>query len=318
MSKRKAFTLIELLVVVAIIALLISILLPSLSRAREITKRAVCASNVRGIGQGMKVYANDNSDWYPITLHAEPPSDTENSTGVEFIGHMSDQMTEPIEHGSTIGLDSATVHPSRALFMLVIDSTCSPGQFICPSSSDNEDNLRNLGDDDHACQLGVDRFDFRGYPYVSYGSQLPFGDKGKPSESLDNRMVLLADKGPFFQAGFPLDDGARTPDAGKTSPYPFPPGETLVIEGASTATDLLQLDNDKWKPYNSSIHSQEGQNCLFQDGHAKFKKKPIEGVNFDNIYTIQSSTDDLEDSLLGEVPNDFLGPMLETDSVIVP
>ena len=68
MARRKAFTLIELLVVVAIIALLISILLPSLSRAREITKRAVCASNARRIGQSMKVYSNDNADWYQSLL----------------------------------------------------------------------------------------------------------------------------------------------------------------------------------------------------------------------------------------------------------
>ena len=66
MKRREAFTLIELLVVVAIIALLISILLPSLSRARELAKRAVCASNQRGLGQGEAIYANENQNSFPI------------------------------------------------------------------------------------------------------------------------------------------------------------------------------------------------------------------------------------------------------------
>lgn len=59
--KKNGFTLIELLVVVAIIALLISILLPSLSSAREQGKKAVCLSNLRGIGLATNQYANEDT-----------------------------------------------------------------------------------------------------------------------------------------------------------------------------------------------------------------------------------------------------------------
>lgn len=55
-----AFTLIEVLVVVAIIALLISILLPSLSRAKEMSRRAVCASRLHNIGLGVTEYGMSN------------------------------------------------------------------------------------------------------------------------------------------------------------------------------------------------------------------------------------------------------------------
>lgn len=60
--RRNAFTLIELLVVIAIIALLLALLMPSLSRARESARRAVCGSNLRGILQAVHLYANDNKD----------------------------------------------------------------------------------------------------------------------------------------------------------------------------------------------------------------------------------------------------------------
>src|ERR1043165_4196380 len=64
-SSLRAFTLIELLVVVAIIALLIAILLPSLGKARELSNRSVCAANLKGIIQSCSIYGNDQQDAYP-------------------------------------------------------------------------------------------------------------------------------------------------------------------------------------------------------------------------------------------------------------
>lgn len=61
------FTLIELLVVVAIIALLISILLPALSRAKEQAKITKCIANLRSIGQAMHMYFDDANEWFPFS-----------------------------------------------------------------------------------------------------------------------------------------------------------------------------------------------------------------------------------------------------------
>ena len=59
-SPRYAFTLVELLVVIGIIALLIAILLPALTRAREVANRAACMSNLRQIGQAAVMFANEH------------------------------------------------------------------------------------------------------------------------------------------------------------------------------------------------------------------------------------------------------------------
>jgi prepilin-type N-terminal cleavage/methylation domain-containing protein/prepilin-type processing-associated H-X9-DG protein len=65
--RQRAFTLVELLVVIGIIALLMSILLPTLNKARESAKRVQCQSNLRQIGQAMIMYANANKGGLPYT-----------------------------------------------------------------------------------------------------------------------------------------------------------------------------------------------------------------------------------------------------------
>jgi prepilin-type N-terminal cleavage/methylation domain-containing protein/prepilin-type processing-associated H-X9-DG protein len=64
-SQRTGFTLIELLVVVAIIALLISILLPSLQRARAQARQVICNTHLMSMGKTSRLYAADNKDFIP-------------------------------------------------------------------------------------------------------------------------------------------------------------------------------------------------------------------------------------------------------------
>ncbi|MCK4624614.1 MAG: prepilin-type N-terminal cleavage/methylation domain-containing protein [Phycisphaerae bacterium] len=65
--KSRAFTLVELLVVIAILTLLISILMPSLSKARERARMAVCKINLKGLGTAFGEYVGANNQWYPAS-----------------------------------------------------------------------------------------------------------------------------------------------------------------------------------------------------------------------------------------------------------
>lgn len=97
MCKRSAFTLVELLVVIGIIALLISILLPSLNKARKSAQRVQCASNIRQMTMSLLHYANNNRGIFP--------------TGT-YIGAMllGDRLSSPAEVWDTYGLNRGIVY----------------------------------------------------------------------------------------------------------------------------------------------------------------------------------------------------------------
>jgi hypothetical protein len=292
-----------------IAAMLIGIILSPRPVSRQIVKRAYCASNLRGIGQGMKVYANDNNGWFPTAPFEDVESGQGSAMAVSFVGQIGANFMKQ----STPDMES-NVHPSRSMFMLVLDGSCTLKQFNCPNSGDVEDDLGfKAGPMKRATDRGVDRFDFRGYKNLSYGYQLPFGPHAKPSEKLDSRMAIMADKGPFFEAGTPTATG-QEPDRPVAS---TPPGTAIALPGLTSANALLQASPSVWRPYNSRSHGGEGQNVLFKDGHVEFLKRPIVGVDNDNIYTQQAGFT-REAILLGRSPQDLQGPLTETDSIIVP
>ncbi len=92
---QRGFTLIELLVVVAIIALLISILLPSLAKAREQAKKVKCMSNLKQVGTAMLQYFTDNGEWFPFEKRACPHPNVPWMHGFYYGGHPGRHVAQP-------------------------------------------------------------------------------------------------------------------------------------------------------------------------------------------------------------------------------
>jgi prepilin-type processing-associated H-X9-DG protein len=299
-SKRRvihptSFTLIELIFVILILGTFFLVIVPSLGRARVSTRRDYCAVNLKVIGTSMKVYANDHDGNWPIPAFDESAIGTIRYT-VEVGGGKGTRWSPDRTQPSMSGPDGTTeLSPTRALWLLVRSGDVTVKQFVCPGL-DEPDPTECID-----CY-----YDFRAYDNISYGYQVPFGPKRtRAREGIDNRMPLVADKGPYV-------------------------GPDVATPPPSMSPDDSPKD---WRPWNSPNHASReggfGQNVLYADGHVTFERTPIVGIDHDNIYTVMLDNEFPLSRIVGESPwersahpyapfDDAGQPLSSTDSVIFP
>lgn len=123
---RRAFTLVDVLVSMAVVAVLIGLLLPSLSSVGETAKRVVCQSNLRQIGLTLAMYADTNGDRIPPSVFLPPPG----SRVKQQLEQMVTLRLEASKAAGDSGWDGLGVLYQR-------DFVSAPKLFYCPSHRGN-------------------------------------------------------------------------------------------------------------------------------------------------------------------------------------
>jgi prepilin-type N-terminal cleavage/methylation domain-containing protein len=281
-NNAKAFTLIELLVVVSIIALLISILLPSLGRAKELANRVYCAANLSGITKSMVTYAQEQGDYYP----AVPGPAAGTSYLTPLAASSATAATADAAVQSLYQTTAQQGSPEACLWVMVQNrNTPTPKIYLCKSdpyiaapaltSDANGKYYDNFQRSDQLSYAIV-------YPWTSSGTVAPWW-----RDTLDSSLVVMSDLAPLAVAGS------------------YNPAVTQGV--ASTM-------------YNSPNHAGQGQNVSYGDAHVDWARTPRVGANNDNIFTLGgtvTTTTETAISAAGSLPYALPG-VVPYDVIMVP
>lgn len=126
---RSGFTLIDVLVSIAVIGLLIGILLPSFAMVRESARRVICASNLRQVGIGLHMYAQDSDELLPPSVFL-PYAWRPNSNS---LGMAQPELMDTVRTASDAFADRPWGQWDGLGLLFAGGQLPAPGVFYCPS-----------------------------------------------------------------------------------------------------------------------------------------------------------------------------------------
>jgi len=288
--RRSAFTLVELLIVMAIMLILIAILIPAIDGVREEVRRHKCRANLKGFGTAFYTYAGEGN-WkgrWPDCGRSDPAN------------------------------LSSNIDTKGSLWLLVKRGAIQPENFICPSEEVSGAAAAFTG----AVNSAPTPFprDAKNRVTISYSYQVPHSYSsggvamtGNPGREHPNqtRLAVMADRSPFdYPTGrMPKPGPLLLSGLSKWSSADKSTGEKIdsFINNKLTANER--------KSINSNNHAGAGQNVLYRDGHTEWRKTPLAGINFDNIYTRADGTN-LLNRVVGTSPGDSDAPYDVDDSLL--
>jgi prepilin-type N-terminal cleavage/methylation domain-containing protein/prepilin-type processing-associated H-X9-DG protein len=240
--KRKGFTLIELLVVIAIIAILAAILFPVFAQAREAARTTSCLSNRKQIGLGVKMYAQDYDEAFPMGTYNGPRNWEVNMDIPSGPGQLDCfgwwQGFNPGDGGPNYNGCSYGGDFYRTLMSVqVYPYTKNKNIWYCPSDKYREASKENMA-------LGLQSYQW--FPNWVYNVWCPGSSAGYP--------------GPFPCLGPSLWDQNPSEKVDHVS-------ERMLF----TERGTFGWDGPDYTPApNQNYNHSKGYNVAYFDGHAKF------------------------------------------------